>query len=135
MSYKTALVTGGNSGIGRATAIKLAGQGLHIIMSGRDEARGAVVADLVRSRGGQADFVAAELRSEADARALAHRALELTNDRVDVLVKTPPASRSAQPSARPRTSSTWPTASGSRCRTSWSPSSRLGWHNAVPAPS
>ena len=76
---ETALVTGGNSGIGRATAIKLADQGLHVIISGRDQVRGAAVVDLIRSRDGQAEFVAAELRSEADARSLANRALELTN--------------------------------------------------------
>lgn len=83
---ETAVVTGGNSGIGRATAIKLAEQGLHVVIGGRDQVRGAAVVDLIRSRDGQADFVAADLRSEADARLLADRALELTNDRVDVLI-------------------------------------------------
>jgi NAD(P)-dependent dehydrogenase (short-subunit alcohol dehydrogenase family) len=86
MSYETALVTGGNSGIGRATAIKLADQGLHVIISGRDQGRGAAAVDIIRSRGGRADFIGAALQSEADARALATRALALTDNRVDVLI-------------------------------------------------
>ena len=35
-----ALVTGGTSGIGRATAVALAGRGAHVTLSGRDEERG-----------------------------------------------------------------------------------------------
>ncbi|NBH05541.1 SDR family NAD(P)-dependent oxidoreductase, partial [Amycolatopsis sp. SID8362] len=34
-------MTGGTSGIGRATATTLAGLGAHVVLSGRDAARGA----------------------------------------------------------------------------------------------
>lgn len=41
---KTALVTGGNSGIGRAVAVALAERRAHVVLSGRDAARGDQVA-------------------------------------------------------------------------------------------
>ncbi|MGC5022776.1 SDR family NAD(P)-dependent oxidoreductase [Micromonospora sp. DT47] len=82
---KSALVTGGNSGIGRAVAIKLASLGAHVVVSGRDEARGNQVVQDIRAAGGRADFVASDLRDEASARALAVRAKELAGQ-VDILV-------------------------------------------------
>jgi NAD(P)-dependent dehydrogenase (short-subunit alcohol dehydrogenase family) len=81
----TALVTGGTSGIGRAAAIKLANLGAHVVISGRDEARGNRVVQEIRSAGGQADFLAADLHDEASARALAAQARNLTGQ-MDVLV-------------------------------------------------
>jgi NAD(P)-dependent dehydrogenase (short-subunit alcohol dehydrogenase family) len=40
LAGKTALVTGGSSGTGKAAAQQLAGRGAHEILSGRDKARG-----------------------------------------------------------------------------------------------
>jgi NAD(P)-dependent dehydrogenase (short-subunit alcohol dehydrogenase family) len=82
---KSALVTGGTSGIGRATAIALARLGAHVVVSGRDEVRGSQVVQEIRSTGGQADFLATDLRDEASARSLAARTRELVGQ-VDVLV-------------------------------------------------
>ena len=39
MTGKTALVTGGTGGIGRATALGLAMMGAHVAITGRDRAR------------------------------------------------------------------------------------------------
>ncbi|MGW5723493.1 SDR family NAD(P)-dependent oxidoreductase [Amycolatopsis sp. NPDC003865] len=85
LSGSTALVTGGTSGIGRATAIALADLGAHVVLSGRDAARGEEVVTRIRASGGKADFVAADLTDAASARALADRAREL-GGQVDVLV-------------------------------------------------
>jgi len=86
LSSSTALVTGGNSGIGRAVSLALAGLGAHVVLSGRDTARGEEVSGAIRARGGRADFAAAELNSAAGARALARQATGLGGGHVDILV-------------------------------------------------
>lgn len=81
-----ALVTGATSGIGAATARALADQGAHVLVAGRNAARGEDVVNGIRARGGKADFVAADLRDADSARALARRATEIGGGRVDILV-------------------------------------------------
>ena len=78
---KTALVTGGTSGIGRAVAERLAREGAEVIVSGRDRARGSEVVAAIESTGGKARFVAADLASFEDVRRLGEEA-----GPVDVLV-------------------------------------------------
>jgi NAD(P)-dependent dehydrogenase (short-subunit alcohol dehydrogenase family) len=82
----TALVTGGNSGIGRATALAMAGRGAHVVLSGRDAGRGEQVVAAIRAQGGTADFVATDLSDETSVRRLAKRATELGGGHVDILV-------------------------------------------------
>src|SRR3979411_374756 len=81
LSGQRALVTGGTSGIGRATAEALAHEGAHVLISGRNEARGAEVVAAIEAAGGEAEFVRADLESPDDVRALAERAAT-----VDILV-------------------------------------------------
>lgn len=84
---RTALVTGSTSNIGRAIAIALAGEGAHVVVSGRDDARGAAVLAQIRESGGRADYVRADLDGTAAAsRALAAAAAEALGGRIDVLV-------------------------------------------------
>jgi NAD(P)-dependent dehydrogenase (short-subunit alcohol dehydrogenase family) len=82
----TALITGGTSGIGRATANKLAQLGIHVLVVGRDAERGKKTVDELRAAGGQADFISSDLRDAANARAVAKRAIELGDGRVDILI-------------------------------------------------
>ena len=82
----TALVTGGNSGIGRATALAMAGRGAHVVLSGRDTGRGEQVVAAIRAQGGTADFVATDLSDEASVRQLAKQATDLGGGHVDILV-------------------------------------------------
>jgi NAD(P)-dependent dehydrogenase (short-subunit alcohol dehydrogenase family) len=84
---KTALVTGATSNIGRAIAMAFAGEGAHVIVSGRSTQRGAEVIEQIRSAGGRADFIAAELDGSALAsRDLAAAATRALGGRMDVLV-------------------------------------------------
>src|SRR5579862_1935783 len=82
----TALVTGGTSGIGRATANKLAQLGVHVVVVGRNEERGEKAVAEIRSAGGKADFIASDLQAASNARDVAKRAVELGSGHVDILV-------------------------------------------------
>jgi NAD(P)-dependent dehydrogenase (short-subunit alcohol dehydrogenase family) len=87
LTGKTALVTGSTSNIGRAIAVAFAAEGAHVIVSGRSEQRGAEVVEEIRSGGGRADFVAANLDGSAKAsNDLAAEATRLLGGRIDVLV-------------------------------------------------
>ncbi|RFA13131.1 short-chain dehydrogenase [Subtercola boreus] len=86
LTGKTALVTGSTSGIGRATALKLAAVGAHVIVSGRDAQRGDATVASIRDAGGKADFVAADLSKAGSVHKLAEQALGLAGGRIDILV-------------------------------------------------
>ncbi|MBR7741793.1 SDR family NAD(P)-dependent oxidoreductase [Phycicoccus sp. BSK3Z-2] len=63
-----ALVLGASSGIGRATALRLAGEGVPLVLAGRDEDALAAVADACRDRGGEADVATLDVRDDARVR-------------------------------------------------------------------
>ena len=93
---RNALITGSTSNIGRATAVALAAEGAHVIVSGRDDERGAAVLATIRAAGGRAEYVRADLDGTAAAgRVLADAATELLGGRLDILVNNagifPPA--------------------------------------------
>jgi NAD(P)-dependent dehydrogenase (short-subunit alcohol dehydrogenase family) len=66
MENKVALITGGNSGIGEATALLLAREGAKVSVTGRDEERGRRVAETIVKQGGSLIFVPADVRRAAD---------------------------------------------------------------------
>ena len=82
----TALITGGTSGIGLATARKLAQFGIFVLVVGRNAERGKKAVDAIRAAGGKADFIASELRGADSAREVARKALELGTVQVDILI-------------------------------------------------
>ena len=82
----TALITGGTSGIGRATANKLAQLGIHVLVVGRNAERGKKTVDEIRAAGGKGDFISADLQDLASVRILAKKAIELGNGHVDILI-------------------------------------------------
>lgn len=80
------LVTGSTGGLGREVARRMAATGAHVIVHGRDEARGrALVEEIERDTPGSAVFYAADFASLAEVRSLAE-AVRRDHDRLDVLV-------------------------------------------------
>src|ERR1700730_9232252 len=84
---RTALVTGATSGIGRATALRLARDGWEILVHGRNAERGAEVVRAIEAGGEQARFMAANLSDVDEVRALVGQV-----GAVDVLVNNAGAS-------------------------------------------
>jgi NAD(P)-dependent dehydrogenase (short-subunit alcohol dehydrogenase family) len=65
-SGKVALVTGGTSGIGKATAIEFARAGAKVVLTGRREKEGAQVVAEIKKLDGEAAFVRADVGKDAD---------------------------------------------------------------------
>lgn len=67
---KVALVTGGNAGIGRATALEFAKHGAKVVVSGRREKEGNEVVTEIKAAGGEAIFVKTDVAKESEVKAL-----------------------------------------------------------------
>ena len=96
---RVTLVTGSTGGLGREVARRLAADGAHVIVHGRDEARGrSLVEEIEASGAGSARFYRADFASLDGVRALAD-AIRRDYDRLDVLVNN--AGILVSPDARP----------------------------------
>jgi NAD(P)-dependent dehydrogenase (short-subunit alcohol dehydrogenase family) len=83
---KTAVITGGNSGIGFETAVALLQQGVHVVITSRDAQRGAAASEAIKARTGRApEVMALDLASFAAIRRFADD-FSATYDRLDILV-------------------------------------------------
>ena len=96
LNGKTALVTGASRGIGRASALALAQAGAQVLVhySSNEKEADAVVAE-IRTGGGKAEKVGADLRKPDGAHTLAKQVRAIVGDRLDILVANAGISKSA----------------------------------------
>lgn len=67
---KVAIVTGGASGIGRASAVKLAAQGAKLVVSDLNEDGGQETVAMIQSAGGEATYIPCNVTQSAEVQAL-----------------------------------------------------------------
>jgi short-subunit dehydrogenase len=70
---KTAVITGGSGGIGRALALALAGEGMNIVIAGTSTERLYPVAEQIRARGVRASAIVCDVSKRGEVEALAER--------------------------------------------------------------
>jgi 3-oxoacyl-[acyl-carrier protein] reductase len=84
---RTALITGGGRGIGRATAVRLARDGAQIAINFKGNAEAADEAKrLVEKGGGKATLIQGDVSVDAEAEAVVKGALAFGGGRLDILV-------------------------------------------------
>lgn len=82
---KTAIVTGGNSGVGAATAMLLARNGANVVISARRQAALDEVAAKIKAEGGSVMTVSADISKDSDCVHLAEATMEAYGS-IDILV-------------------------------------------------
>jgi 3-oxoacyl-[acyl-carrier protein] reductase len=97
LSGKTALVTGGSRGIGRASALALAKAGAQVLVHyGRGAAEAQAVVKEITAAGGRAEALAADLEARDGPHKLAKEVRAIVGERLDILVANAGISKSAK---------------------------------------
>jgi NAD(P)-dependent dehydrogenase (short-subunit alcohol dehydrogenase family) len=85
MNSQVVLITGGLTGIGRATALAFAKEGAQVVVSGRRDEEGQKLVSEIGKAGAEAEFIRADVRREEDVRNLIDKIVERFG-RLDVAV-------------------------------------------------
>ncbi|MGY2050388.1 SDR family NAD(P)-dependent oxidoreductase [Methylobacterium sp. JK268] len=96
MDNRVILITGALAGIGRATALAAAREGYSVVVSGRNTQTGAALQTELRALGAQSEFIRADVRDEAEVRALIEGAVARFG-RIDAAVNNAGTEGSAGP--------------------------------------
>lgn len=73
---KVAIVTGGTSGMGQATAVALAKNGAKVLVAGRREAEGEKTVTLIKEAGGEGIFHQTDVTKVEDVQAMVQKAVD-----------------------------------------------------------
>ena len=96
LQNKTALVTGASRGIGRATALALAEAGARVLIHyGRSKREAESIVAEIKTKGGRADAISADLETPDGASLFAKRVRSIVGDRLDVIVLNAGISKAA----------------------------------------
>src|ERR1041385_1711238 len=76
MKGKVVIITGGASGIGRATAIAFAREGAAVVIGDLDKPSGEDTVSAIKDTGGTATFMRGDVSTAADVQALVAQAVE-----------------------------------------------------------
>ena len=82
---KTAIVTGGGAGIGRATCERFAAEGANVIIAEINEANGAETAEAITATGGHCRFVSTDVTQEESIKNMVAQTIT-TFGRIDIVV-------------------------------------------------
>ncbi|MDR0969484.1 MAG: SDR family oxidoreductase [Lentimicrobiaceae bacterium] len=85
MKDKVVVITGASSGIGEALAVEAAKQGAMVVMGARNVEKLQVLAEQIRTKGGQVTFVEMDVTQEEDCKRLIESAVTAFG-RIDVLI-------------------------------------------------
>ena len=87
---KVALITGGGSGIGRATAVAFAREGAQVVIGNRNVGRGEETVSMIREAGGTASFKRTDVVLAAEVEALVEHAAKTCGRLDEGARKLPP---------------------------------------------
>lgn len=85
LENKIAIVTGGNSGIGRATATLFCNEGAKVVITGRREAENQKVVAGISAKGGEISAITADVTKKEDCKRVVEETIKKYG-RIDVLV-------------------------------------------------
>ncbi len=106
LAGKTAIITGGGSGFGRATAVRFGAEGANVVIADLDEDGGLETARLVAAAGSDADVVVGDISTAPGAEQAVARARERFGA-VDILVNNAGISQSDVRDTWNTTEDTW----------------------------
>src|SRR5436309_2978304 len=115
---KVALVTGGGSGIGRATAIAFAREGAHVVIGNRNIQRGEETVAMIRDAGGKATFKRTDVLVAAEIEALVDHAVK-TYGRLDMAFNSAGIEGDLQPTLVEQTEANYDAVMDSNVKSVW----------------